>query len=160
MATVRDLKEFRLFKGLDDEELGLIATLVNERSLKKGTVCFKQGSPASELHLCRKGKVDIVVHHFEAPTVYVRIHTAGEGEAFGWSALVEPCKYTASAVCAEDTVEYFLRQADLFRVFFLKPRMGFVFMRNLAALISSRVTEYQKRMSKDIALDIRNDYEW
>lgn len=160
MATIQDLKDFKLFRGLDDEELGMIVPLVNERNMKKGTVIFKQGAPASELHLCRKGKVDIVVHHFEAPTVYVRIHTAGEGEAFGWSALVEPCKYTASAVCAEDVLEYFLRQSDLFKLFFMKPRAGFVFMRNLTALISSRVTEYQKRMSKDIALDIRNDYEW
>ena len=129
MATIQDLKGFKLFQGLNDEELGRIAPLVHERHMKEGTVCFKQGSPASELHLCRSGKVDIVAHHFEAPTVYVRIYTSGEGEAFGWSALVEPCKYTASAVCAADTVEYFLRQADLLKLFDAAPRIGYVFMK-------------------------------
>lgn len=160
MTTIQELKNFKLFNGLNDEELSRIAPLVHERSMDEGTVCFKQGAPASELHLCRSGKVNIIVHHFEAPTIYVKIYTSIEGEAFGWSALVEPYKYTASAICAVNTVEFYLRQSDLFKLFDTAPRIGYVFMKNLAVLISSRVTEYQKRLSKDIALDTRNDYEW
>lgn len=160
MKTIQELKYFDLFKGLTDEELGKIAPLVNERSIDKGTICCKQGTDARELHLCRSGKLSIVFHHFEAPTVYVKIHTAIGGEAFGWSALVEPYKYTASVVCEEKTLEYYLMQSDLFKLFDKEPRIGYVFMKNLAAIIGSRVTDYGKRLSKDIALDTRDDYEW
>ena len=160
MTTIQELKVFKLFHGLDDDELNKIAPLFQERSLNKGTICFRQGSPASELHLCRSGKVNIVVQHFEAPTIYVKIHTALGGEAFGWSALVEPYQYTASAICEEKTEELYLRKADLFKLFDQVPRMGYVFMKSLAALVSSRVTDYGKRLSKDVALDTRNDYEW
>ncbi|MCX5847605.1 MAG: cyclic nucleotide-binding domain-containing protein [Deltaproteobacteria bacterium] len=160
MTTIQELKTFKLFHDLDDDELNKIAPLFQERSLNEGTICFLQGTPASELHLCRSGKVNIVVRHFEAPTIYVKIHTALEGEVFGWSALVEPYQYTASAICAEKTEEIYLRKADLFKLFDQVPRIGYVFMKNLAALVSSRVTDYGKRLSKDVALDTRNDYEW
>ncbi|MCE5262391.1 MAG: cyclic nucleotide-binding domain-containing protein [Deltaproteobacteria bacterium] len=160
MATIHELKSFQVFHGLDDDELNRIAPLIQERSLDKGARCSLQGTDARELHLCRSGKVDIVIQHFEVPSVYVKIHTAMAGEAFGWSALVEPYKYTASALCADKTDEFYLRQTDLFKLFDNFPRIGYVLMKNLAALISSRVTDYSKRLSKDIALDTRDDYEW
>ena len=160
MTTIQDLKKFNLFHGLDDSELNRIAPLCQERSLKEGTFCFQQGTTASELHLCRNGKVDIVVKHFEAPTIYVKIHTAAGGEAFGWSALVEPYQYTASAICARNTEEIYLRRADLFKLFDQFPHTGYVFMKNLAALVGSRLTEFEKRLSKDVAMDMRDDYEW
>lgn len=160
MTTIQELKSYKLFNGLTDDELSRIVPLCQERSLKKGTICFKQGTPASELHLCRIGKVNIVVQHFEAPTIYVRVHTAVEGEVFGWSALVEPFQYTASAICVENTEEIYLRNADLFKLFDQVPRTGYTFMKNLAAIVSSRVTDYGKRLSKDVALDARDDHEW
>jgi CRP-like cAMP-binding protein len=160
MTTIQELKSFNLFHGLNDGELERIAPLCQERSLKEGAVCFLQGTPASELHLCRNGKVNIVVKHWEAPHIYVKIHTALGGEAFGWSALVEPYKYTASAICAENTEEVYLQRAGLFKVFDEFPHMGLKFMKNLTALVRFRLTEYENRLSKDAALDIRDDYEW
>jgi CRP-like cAMP-binding protein len=160
MTAIQELKAFNLFHGLNDDELNRIVPLCQERSLKKGAVCFLQGTAASELHLCRNGKVDIVVKHFEAPTIHVKIHTAVGGEALGWSALVEPYQYTATAICAENTEDIYLRRADLFKLFDQVPHIGYVFMKNLAALVSSRLTEYGRRLSKDAALDMRNDYEW
>lgn len=160
MTTIQELKTYKLFHGLNDDELNRIVPLCQERSLNKSTVCFQQGTPASELHLCRNGKVNIVVQHFEAPTIYVKIHTAVEGEVFGWSALVEPYQYTASAICAEKTEEIYLRNADLLKLFDQVPRIGYVFMKNLAALVSSRVTDIGKKLSKDVALDARDDHEW
>lgn len=160
MNTIQELKPFKLFDGLEEDELKRIASLAQERSLNKGTICFLQGTSASELHLCRNGKVDIVVQHFEAPTVYVRIHTAVDGETFGWSALVEPYKYTASAVCAENTEEIYFRKSDLIKLFDQSPHIGYIFMKNLAAIVSSRVTDFAKKLSKDVALNTRDDYEW
>ncbi len=160
MVTIHDLKVFNLFHGLNDDELNRIVPLCRERSLKEGAFCFKQGAPASEMHLCRSGKVNIVVKHFEAPTIYVKIHTASRGDAFGWSALVEPYQYTASAICEENTEEIYLRRVDLFKLFDPFPHIGYTFMKNLASLVSSRLTEYAERLSKDAALDMRDDYEW
>lgn len=160
MTTIEELKTYRLFDGLDGEDLGRIAPLVRERSMEKGTICFRQGTPAGELHLCRSGRVDLVVQHFEAPTIYVTIDTVKEGEAFGWSALVEPYRYTSSAICAEKTTEFYLAPEDLLQLFDDVPRIGYIFMKNLAALVSSRVTSYGKRLSKDVALDARDDHEW
>jgi CRP-like cAMP-binding protein len=160
MTTINELKKFKLFVGLDDEDLGRLTPLAHEQSLAEGTICFRQGTPASEVHLCRSGKVNVVFQHFEAPTIYVKIDTISEGDAFGWSALVEPYHYTSSAISAEETEEIYFRREELFELFDQIPRIGYIFMKNLGALISSRVTSYGKRLSKDIAVDARDDYEW
>jgi signal-transduction protein with cAMP-binding, CBS, and nucleotidyltransferase domain len=160
MITIQELKSFKLFDGLSDEDLNRLAAIAQQRSHEKGTICFQQGTPASELHLCRSGQVDIVVRHFEAPTIRVKIDTLSEGQAFGWSALVAPYLYKASAICAKKTEEIYFRKEDLFKLFDQVPRVGYVFMKNLAAIISSRLTKYETKLSKDIAIDERDDYEW
>lgn len=160
MTTIQELKSFNMFHGLDDNELQRLVPLCHERSLKKGDICCAQGTPANELHLCRHGQVDIVIKHFEAPTINVKILSVRKGDAFGWSALVRPYQYTASAICVKDTEEIYLKRTELFHLFDQNPRTGYVFMKNLAALVSCRLTEYSKRLSKDAALDTRADYEW
>jgi len=160
MTTIQELRAFNLFQGLDDGELDKFIPLCHERTLKKGAIPCLQGTQAYDLHLCRNGKVDIVIKHFEAPTIFVKIHSTQRGEAFGWSALVKPFQYTASAVCAENTEEIYMGRTELFYLFDQFPRIGYIFMKNLSVLVSSRLTEYTKRLSKDIALEEREDYEW
>ena len=60
MVSNQILKEFGLFQGLGDSELNQIAKLCHERSLDDGALCFVQGNKATEIHLCRNGKVNIV----------------------------------------------------------------------------------------------------
>jgi len=86
-----------------------------------------------ELHLCRSGKVDIVVELSQpSGVVEVTVHTAEEGDVFGWSAVVEPHTYTASARCS---------------LFEQNPRMGYIVMRNLSSAVSSRLTDTRQKLT-------------
>ena len=152
MVTIADLKRFGVFKGLEDDEMAAIAELCRERTFGKGAVCFSQGKRAMELHLCRSGKVDIVVELSQpSGTTEIAVHTAMAGEVFGWSAVVEPHVYTASARCAEKTEDICIKGADLLKLFEQNTRIGYVVMRNLSSAVSSRLADIRRKLSMAMA---------
>ena len=151
MVAIQVLKEFGLFKDLDDGELTRIGELCHERTFNEGAMCFVQGREATELHLCRSGKVDILVQIREPWGIEVTVHTAKAGEVFGWSALVEPHIYTASAKCMGKVEEIYLKRLDLMNLFERNPHTGYVVMRNLSASVSSRLTETREKLTKELA---------
>jgi CRP-like cAMP-binding protein len=149
MVSTLVLKEFGLFRGLDESELVRIAELCREHPMKSDEVIFSEGTRAAHLHLCRNGKVDIVIRVREPWNKNVTVHTAGAGELFGWSAMVAPYTYTASAECADDGEEIRIMGAELLKLFDKNPRVGLVVWRNLSAEISARLTQTRQRLSTE-----------
>jgi|GEM_PF-1733542 len=70
------------------------------RTVKAGTVIFKEGTRGDEAFMIRKGSVDIVVDFEGKP---MTIATLGPGEIFGEMALIDELPRAAGAVAAEDT---------------------------------------------------------
>lgn len=151
MVSAEVLKEFGLFEGLDDSELAKIAGVCTECTLNEGDLCFVQGRKATELHLCRSGKVDVLVRVYEPWGIEITIHKVKPGETFGWSALVEPNVYTASAKCGGHVETLCIKGLDLLNLFDENPHMGYMVMRNLSALVSSRLSETRERLAKELA---------
>jgi len=151
MVTEHVLREFGLFKGVDEVQLEKIAKLCHQRTLPEGTICFAQSSRATDLHLCLSGKVDIIVQLPKPWDREVTIHSAQKGEVFGWSALTEPPIYTASARCRETTQGISIKGADLLVLFDHEPRLSYIIMRNLTAIIGSRLREMSQRISAEVA---------
>ena len=151
MISHETLKEFSLLEGVNDEVLKDIAKLCHERSYKEGDPCFLQDRNATELYLCRSGSVDVTVQVREPWGMEVTVHTAKAGELFGWSAILEPYVYTASAKCQERTEVICINRSDLIDFFGKKPEAGYLVMTNLGAVISSRLTESRLKLSKAMA---------
>jgi CRP-like cAMP-binding protein len=148
MVTIKDLKKFAVFKGLDDPELTALAHLCRERRLRKGAVIFAQGKRAMELHLCRSGKVDIVVEIAgDLGEMEVTVHTSGPGEVFGWSALVGPRKYSASARCVETTEDITIKGSQLLEFFDENCHAGYRVMKNLSSAVSSRLADTRDKLT-------------
>jgi len=158
VIDVKVLKEFALFEGLDESKLIKIVEYCRERTLNDGALCFSQGNKATELHLCRSGRVDIVVRIHEPWGTEVVVHTVMPGEVFGWSALVGPYLFTASAKCIGKVEEIYLRGVDLLKFFEEDPITGYVVMRNLGALISSRLTESREKLTRAIAASTNKEW--
>ena len=155
MISSQDLKEFRLFKDLDDSELTQIAERCHERNLKAGTICFMQGEKATDVRLCRRGKVDIIIQLYEPWGTEIKIHTTKAGEVFGWSALLEPHTYTSSAKCAGIVEEVYIKGSDLLDLFEQNLHTGYVVTRNLSAIISSRLREDRQRLGRELSPDFQ-----
>lgn len=158
MADVQVLKGFKLFDGLDDNKITKIAEFCHERTLKDGALCFSQGNKATELHLCLTGKVNILVRIHEPWGIEVTVHAVKPGEVFGWSALVGPYVYTASGKCMGKVEEIYFKGLDLLNFFENDPASGYIVMRNLGTLMSSRLTETREKLTKEIAASVNKEW--
>ena len=143
------LKGFEVFKGLGDNELAKIAELCYVRTLNEGDHIFEEGARATDVHLCRSGKVDIMAWVREPWNSNVAVHRVEPGELFGWSALVAPYTYTASAECVEAGKEICIKGSELLQLFDQNQHVGNVVMRNISAEISERLTQTRKRLSNE-----------
>jgi CRP-like cAMP-binding protein len=140
MISIKILKSFSLFVGLSEAELSEIAKLCQERAYESGSVIFTIGGWATDVYLLENGKVDIQIefkiYDYEIITT---IYTVGKGEIFGWSALVPPHRLTASARCEGKADVITINGKKLLDLLEKDRRIGYVVMKNLSALISSRL---------------------
>jgi CRP-like cAMP-binding protein len=140
MVSTEILKSFSLFGGLSQPELAGIAKLCRERAYESGSVIFTIGGSATDVYLLETGKVDIQIefkiHDYE---VMATVYTVEKGEIFGWSALVPPHRLTASARCEGKADVVMINGKELMEFLEKDRRIGYVVMKNLSALISSRL---------------------
>ncbi len=88
-------KEFDLFQGVSQRVIGEIGRLGEEVSFDRDDIVFKADEPGSFFYELVEGEVDIIVLEKENMHFIVK----RPGEIFGWSALVEPYVYSATARC-------------------------------------------------------------
>ncbi len=140
MVSTEILKSFSLFSGLSQTELEGIAKLCRERIYENGSVIFTIGGWATDVYLLKTGKVDIQIefkiYDYEMMTT---VYTVGEGEIFGWSALVPPHRLTASARCEGKADVLMINGKELMELLEKDRNIGYVVMKNLSGLISSRL---------------------
>jgi CRP-like cAMP-binding protein len=140
MVSTEILKGFSLFSGLSQTELAGIAELCQERVYESGAVIFTMGGWATDVYLLETGKVDIQIefkiYDYEVMTT---VYSVGKGEIFGWSALVPPHRLTASARCEGKANVILINGKELMEFLEKDRRIGYVVMKNLSALISSRL---------------------
>ena len=140
MISTEILKRFSLFSGLSEAELAGIAKLCRERTYEGASVIFTMGGSATDVYLLKTGKVDIQIefkiYDYEIMTT---VYTVGKEEIFGWSALVPPHRLTASARCEGKADVIMINSKELMEIFEKDKRIGYVVMKNLSGLISSRL---------------------
>ena len=140
MVSAEILKSFSLFSGLAQPELAEIAKLCRERAYERHSLIFTIGGSATDVYLLETGKVDIQIefkiHDYE---MVATVYTVGRGEIFGWSALVPPHRLTASARCEGKADVIMMNGKELMEFLEKDKRIGYVIMKNLSALISSRL---------------------
>jgi CRP/FNR family cyclic AMP-dependent transcriptional regulator len=151
MVSVETLNKFDVFRGLNNEELRKIAMVCREHTFEQGQIVFSEGSKAEDLYILQKGKVAIEMElHPSGRRVKATVTTLGPGRLFGWSALVEPHILTASASCEEKAEAIAIKGADFLDLFEKDNHIGYVVMKNLAAIVSSRLTRTRQRLALEM----------
>ncbi len=146
-VTAEVLKGVDLFKGLDDRQLAKIVGLCHVYPMREGEQVFMEGTRATDLHICRSGKVNIIIWVREPWNKNVVVHQAEPGEVFGWSALVAPYTYTASAECVASGEQISASGHDLLAALDQHPDIGYIIMTNLSAEVSARLMQTRQRLS-------------
>jgi len=139
MVPVEILKRLDIFDNLNKQELEAITEIADIRDCPKATVIFTENQEADALFVLLQGNVAL---HFEVGRHEEAIvHSVGAGQAFGWSALIQPYLFTASAKCINNSKLVVIDRYRLRSLLDEDCHMGFVVMEKLAELVSERLKD-------------------
>ncbi len=150
MTTLQELLAMPLFAGLSEEQVGRIAAQGREITCKRGEILFHEGDPAGHLYILLEGQVSLRVHLTSRPESVTVAVLKQPGQAFGWSGIVPPYHYTATALC-DTACRLFALEGKAFMAELEKdPGMGFQVMRHVAEVIASRLRNARGALLKTL----------
>lgn len=129
------IREAELFKGMPEHVHTEISEISEREVLSEGHVLFKQGDTADYLYILEEGLIEITVQGVERMIFLVDEFDS----VFGWSALVEPKKYTATSKCKKNSKVIKIDGDRLMRIFQNHPVEGLNVMRRLAGIVAGRL---------------------
>ena len=136
-----------LFKGLAPDEAEAFVNRCEKKTYRDKTVLFEEATDATSLYLLLEGEVDL---KFELPANRgsAVLATRKPGDAIGWSALVPPYQYKFSGTCKGEVTLLQINRSEMQAVFAANYHLGYIFMRNIAALSGDRLLRIQDRLAK------------
>ncbi len=156
--SITDLKETDIFDGLSNTDLEPIVEICDLRTHQSEERCVVQGAIADELGIVNEGKFQIEIRLEVPPYAQtLNVATLTKGNAFAWSALVEPHILSASVRCVGKGRALYIKASDLQRIFREKPSVERVVMKNLATIVSSRLNNSFAQLRRLVAQMIRQE---
>ncbi|MGB3340870.1 MAG: cyclic nucleotide-binding domain-containing protein [bacterium] len=137
MIDIKELSQFRIFKGLNERELELIAKIATKKVHEPGARLFEEKALATDLYLVLDGKVEIKIRGNEETQVVIDQIEAGE--IFGWSVVAEPYTFTAAAWTLEKTKLIVLNGERLRDLFEKNNHIGYRIVKEITAVVSRRL---------------------
>lgn len=135
MLIVEAIEESDLFKGVSPQFLDEIGRAGEIRNYKRDTVICKAHEKAKHIYQLLDGQVDIMMAEKEI----IHFTVNKPGEIFGWSALVEPYTYTATAKCKTDSRVVRISRESIEKIILKYPADGLAILRHLTGIISQRL---------------------
>lgn len=150
MFDPRELRHVSIFEDLTVEEIRLVTPLCSTARYAKGTTLFEEDRPATDLFVLQTGRIVIMMSGAQGHQTLV--YSVEPGQAFSWSALVPPRKYTASAVAVESSETIVINGRKLAHLLKKNPALGYKVMCRIAQLISKRL--------RHTRLQLLNIHDW
>lgn len=137
MISPEVLRRYPYFAAVSEESLKQVAMIADEKCVAAGTRMFNEGDPAKALNIITKGEVNIqyLLNTGEHRTV----DTLVDGDILGWSALVQPYKYTAICTSTKETQFVSIDSAKLRDLCEREPVLGYRLMTQIAKLLAHRL---------------------
>ena len=150
MTTNAPLSEFALFRNLPEDLLEKIAALGEEVGFSQGDFIFCEGEQADKLHFLLEGKLVLKVKLTSRPESVTVSAVGQKYEGFGWSGIVPPYHYTASAICESDCKVLTIPGDGFMKLLEGNPVAGFTVMQRLTELVASRLRNSRQALLKTL----------
>ncbi len=118
-ADTTFLSQIHMFAQLDEDERGVLAQAMHERTLAADEVLFRLGEPGDSMFIVQTGAVELFVKDTAGQKIV--LHTARPGDFFGELSLLDGGSRTASATGAETANLLVLDREDLLQLFRKRP---------------------------------------
>ena len=132
IISIDRLREVEILQGLGEWELQSIAPFFNEETIAAGVSLCEESARADQLYILQQGSVSLSSKKLGQ----LEINTPGK--IVGWSFLVPPYRYTASAVTTTPSKLMVIKSPDFYYLIHKEPKMGMKVMNNLAQVMASR----------------------
>ena len=137
VVKIDRLKKVDILEGLAEEELQSIAQYFEEENVNAGVTLCEEGTDADRLYVLEQGTVSISSKKGGQYDIDI------PGKTVGWSFLVPPFLYTASAVAKTPSRVLVIKSPDFYYVIHKEPKMGMKVVNNLAQVIASRLKGHE-----------------
>lgn len=155
MSMIDTLKSSELFENLETRLIEKVAPLCRGMGYKEGDIIFKEGAEAAEMYILTGGRVALEMDVRpvpDRPAIPTAVEVVSKGEAFGWSALVEPRVYTLSARCMAPCTVLAINGDLLRKVIAEDAGLCFAVMSRIARLIALRLAYTRLRLVSGLGL--------
>lgn len=136
------LRRSELFSQLTEDELCVLMPFCSDTVVVEDGMIFNEGREASHVYVLTEGKIALQ-KHIRAPHARhsrrTTITLCYPGETVGWSALVEPFKYTLSALAWESSKLIKIDAGTLRKALEMYPGLGYKVTSALAEVMSRRL---------------------
>ena len=156
MLTKEDVLQFKIFEGITLEELDSVYDISQEVTFKSGDVILEESSYGadSDFFVILQGNVKVELQssqvQTEGKTISKRLAVLKNGDVFGEMGLLRSKRRSAQVSAYSDLTVLKVNQKKLFQLFVYNPRLGYLVMRNLAAILSDRIMEMNFMWRDDI----------
>lgn len=148
-STVSDIEAEALyvapfFYGLDVEDIGHLIEHADLCAFERGERLLEEGAPADTLYLLFEGEVELA---FEGEGEDVPLRTIGDpGYPIGWSVMVPPYRYRATATAATPVRAVALSRSLLEAQAERHPAFSYALMRRILWALGRRLREARIRL--------------
>jgi CRP-like cAMP-binding protein len=137
LPSSEDIYVVDILSGLPEEQSQRFKSLGSIENYDADRAIFAEGAEARKLYMVEKGQVAVTAQLVRGRSLPITI--INPGHAFGWSALVRPYRYTATATAVfKARVLAFEREA-LLSMMHEYPLLGLTVMQNIASTVASRL---------------------
>lgn len=136
LINLERLREVEIFAGLADEELALVIKFCEEIEVDAGVTLCAEGKRADRLFILERGSVSIKFPKGE------QFEISTPGKILGWSFLVPPHRYTASAITNSPSKLLVIKSPDFYEMVHQNTQMGLKIMDNLAQVVAKRMKTF------------------
>ena len=150
MITPEMLAEFDLFKDISKDTLKEIADISETITINKDGYVFREGEKADKLHLLVSGSIALRVNLTSRPDSVTVSFVNRPHQTLGWSGVVTPNHYTASALCEEDTELIVIPSNKFMQILERHPEAGFKVMLRITTIISDRLRNSRQALIKTL----------
>ena len=136
------LKQCQVFSSIDDAALETVLANLTEKQFDAGATAFREGEPATELLIVQDGKIALQMTTSSPETGLSRritVEVVGANEIAGWSAVVEPHRYTMTGVSLQNTRALSISAVQLRQVMVANPSIGYDILTGLTKVIATRL---------------------
>ena len=138
MISPELLRRYPFFADLSHDRLVSLSMIAQATTYEVGETVFSQDEPATHLFLLLDGRVSLFVE-FDSVASRASITDIEKSEVFGWSALVEPYEYTATAECARSSELISFDALELRQLMKADAQLDCLLMHRISEVLASRL---------------------